>query len=329
MDNVLSQEETAALLQGIRDGSVETEAGARSTGVVRPYDFAERNTITRGELPGLDRIHERYARELRLSLSALLRRELDVVGFETRHAKLGDYLKTLHAPSSLNVVDVKPLAGRALVVLDPVLAYLAVDTFFGGPAKMPGAIPPRPFTAGEARVVELVRERVFAELKKAWQPVKQIDIALVASEWDPQCLDWGAPADALYVTRFQVRIGDGQGILELGMPATMIAPLREQLEGPVPGGPSLAREEWTAALTRQLRDAPVEISATLVEMKLSLRDVLALRPGDIIPTDIPETMTVVSGSAPLFRARFGASRGRNALRITERITPTRSPRNPT
>jgi flagellar motor switch protein FliM len=329
MDNVLSREETAALLQGIKDGSVETEAGARSSGVVRPYDFAERNTITRGDLPGLDRIHERYARELRVSLSTLLRRELDVVGFETRLAKLGDYVKTLHAPSSLNVVDVKPLAGRALVVLDPVFVYLAVDTFFGGPARMPGTIAPRPLTACETRIVELVRERVFAELKKAWQPVRQIDLALVASECDPQCLDWGTPGDALYVTRFQVRIGDSQGMLELAMPTAMIAPLREQLEGPTPGGQGVAREEWAAALGRQLRDAPVEVGATLVRMTLSLRDVVALRPGDVIPTDIAETITVVSGNAPLFRARFGASRGRNALRIIERINPAKASRNPT
>jgi flagellar motor switch protein FliM len=33
---------------------------------VRPYDFAERNSVVRGNLPGLERIHERFARELSL-----------------------------------------------------------------------------------------------------------------------------------------------------------------------------------------------------------------------------------------------------------------------
>src|SRR5262249_19122955 len=129
MDNVLSKEETAALLQGIQDGSVETGRGSGAASQARPYDFAERNSIVRGQLPGLERIHERFARELAASLGALLRRTIEVVPLETRESRLGDYLKSLAAPSSLSIFDARPLPGRALLVLDPLLIYLAVDSY--------------------------------------------------------------------------------------------------------------------------------------------------------------------------------------------------------
>jgi flagellar motor switch protein FliM len=329
MENVLSREETAALLQGISDGSVETGAGASSRGEVRPYDFAERNSIVRGHLPGLDRIHERFARELRGSLGALLRRAVDIVPLDLRAWKTADYLKSLHAPSSLTLFEARPLPGRALLALDPLLIYLAVDSFFGGPARKPTTIAPRSLTAGEQRVVELVRERAFAELRKAWSSVKAIDIATAASESDPQFLEMGAGSDTIYVARFEVKIAESSGALHVALPAQLIEPVREQLDAGTAGGPATSHEQWSAALARQLGDAPIELSSTLVRVSLTLRELLSLKPGDIIPTELSETVNVVSGDAPLFRARFGAARGANALRIIERITPGKSPRNPT
>jgi flagellar motor switch protein FliM len=320
MDNVLSKEETAALLQGIQDGSVETGRGSPAASQARPYDFAERNSIVRGQLPGLERIHERFARELAASLSALLRRTIEVVPLETRESRLGDYLKSLAAPSSLNVFDARPLPGRALLVLDPLLVYLAVDTYFGGPARAPATVAPHALTAGELRVIELLRERTFAELRKAWTPVKAIEPTLAGSESDPQFLEFGAPGDALLIARFEVRFGDSAGILHFAFPNALIESVREQLEAPQAGAPA-RRADWPAAIAQQLSDAPVEVRASLVKLTLTLRDLLALKPGDIIPTDLPETITVASGGTPLFRARFGASRGYNALRIIERITP--------
>jgi flagellar motor switch protein FliM len=330
MDNILSKEETAALLQGIENGSVETERGAGAPGQVRPYDFAERNSIVRGNLPGLEKINERFARELSASLSALLKREVEVTPLTMREAKAGEYVRSLQAPSSLNLFEARPLPGRALLALDPVLVYLAVDSYFGGPARAPATIAPRALTAGELRIIELLRERAFAELRKAWTPVKPIDIALTGSESDPQFLNFGADADPVLIARFEVKLGQGTGALHVALPSAFIDPVREQLDTGSQGGPAAASQsEWSAALARQLANAPIELRSALVRLPLKLGELLALKPGDVIPTDLQDTITVVSGGTPLFRARFGASRGFNALRITERITPGKALRNPT
>ncbi len=330
MDNVLSKEETAALLQGIENGSVETERGAGAPGQVRPYDFAERNSIERGNMPGLEKANERFARELSASLSALLRREVEVGPLELRETKIGEYVRTLQSPSSLSLFEARPLPGRALLALDPVLVYLAVDSYFGGPARVPATITPRALTAGELRVIELIRERAFAELRKAWTPIKTVDIALAGSESDPQFLNFGADADHVLIARFEVKLGQGSGALHIAMPSSFIEPVREQLDMGAQGSPAAASQnEWPAALARQLANAPIELRSALVRLPLKLGELLALKPGDIIPTELQDTITVVSGGTPLFRARFGASRGFNALRITERITPGKISRNPT
>jgi flagellar motor switch protein FliM len=40
-----------------------------------------------------------------------------------------------------------------------------------------------------------------------------------------------------------------------------------------------------------------------------------LTPGDIIPIEAPQHVTLLAGEVPLYRGRFGVSQGRNALKI--------------
>ena len=41
---------------------------------------------------------------------------------------------------------------------------------------------------------------------------------------------------------------------------------------------------------------------------------LHLRPGDVIPVQLPELVTVYAEDVPVFRGRYGQSNGRNAIR---------------
>lgn len=56
--DLLSQDEIDALLHGVDDGDVETEAPAEeSEAGTRPYDFANQERIVRGRMPTLEMIN--------------------------------------------------------------------------------------------------------------------------------------------------------------------------------------------------------------------------------------------------------------------------------
>ena len=133
--------------------------------------------------------------------------------------------------------------------------------------------------------------------------------------------------ESAIVARFEVKFGDFAGVLHVVLPAGLIEPVRQQLDAGAHDAPAARQPEWSAALSKQLGDARLELRAALVQMTLTLRELRALKPGDVIPADLQEAITVSSGGAPLFRARFGASRGYNALRIIERINPAKASRN--
>jgi flagellar motor switch protein FliM len=55
----------------------------------------------------------------------------------------------------------------------------------------------------------------------------------------------------------------------------------------------------------------------MVEAELSLRDILQLKPGDVVAVDLPGEVSVQVEGTPLFRGAFGVARGRNSIKVTQ------------
>jgi flagellar motor switch protein FliM len=99
------------------------------------------------------------------------------------------------------------------------------------------------------------------------------------------------------------------------LPETLLAPVREALAAE--GGQTVLRKQdaWAPVLTTALQDAEVDTRAILAQARISLRDLVRLSPGDIIPIEAPQQVTLFAGDVPLYLGRFGVSQGRNALKI--------------
>jgi flagellar motor switch protein FliM len=73
-----------------------------------------------------------------------------------------------------------------------------------------------------------------------------------------------------------------------------------------------------------MKQAGVGLRSTLVETTLSLRDINALRAGDVIPIDIPELVTLEAEDTPVFRGKFGIHNGSRAVKILHKVVPDQS-----
>jgi len=63
----------------------------------------------------------------------------------------------------------------------------------------------------------------------------------------------------------------------------------------------------------------VELSSTLTETEITLREVLNLKAGDVIPIDVPGAVTLRAENIPVFRGRFGVAQGNCAIKISDRV----------
>lgn len=313
MQDLLSQDEIDALLHGVDDGEIDTEGDFDPTGV-RPYDLTSQDRIVRGRMPTLEMINERFARYTRISMFNLLRRTADVSVGGIQIQKFGEYVHTLYVPTSLNMVKFRPLRGTALVILDAKLVFKLVDNFFGGDGRH-AKIEGREFTPTELRVVQMVLEQAFVDLREAWKAVKSIDFEYINSEVNPSMANIVSPSEVVVVSTFHVELDGGGGELHITMPYSMVEPIREILDAGLQSDTDERDERWVRALREDVMAAEVDLECDIVRREVTLRDIVDLRPGDVIPIQMPESSLLTANGVPMFRVVLGRSKENLALKV--------------
>ena len=317
VQDLLSQDEIDALLHGVDDGLVQTDIAAEP-GTVKSYDLTSQDRIVRGRMPTLEMINERFARYTRISMFNLLRRSADVAVGGVQVMKFGEYVHSLYVPTSLNLVKIKPLRGTALFILDAKLVFKLVDNFFGGDGRH-AKIEGREFTPTELRVVRMVLEQAFVDLKEAWQAIMEVNFEYINSEVNPAMANIVGPSEAVVVSTFHIELDGGGGDLHVTMPYSMIEPVREMLDAGFQSDLDDQDERWVNALRQDVLDVDVPIGATVARRQLRLRDILNMQPGDIIPVDMPEEMIMRANGVPAFKVKMGSHKGNLALQVIEPI----------
>lgn len=320
VNDLLSQEEIDALLHGVGSGDVDTEGDDDLfDGSARNFDFASQDRIVRGRLPTLEMINERFARYFRISLFNMLRRAAEISVGGVQMLKFSEYVHSLFVPTSLNLTKINPLRGTSLFVIDPKLVFIIVDNFFGGVGKFHTKIEGREFTPTELRVVQMMLNKVYINLKKAWEPVMPVDFEYINSEVNPQFANIVSPTEVVVVSSFRIDLEGGGGDLHVTMPYSMVEPIRDQLDAGVQSDRTEIDERWTLSLREEMKEAKIGMTCNLVETELSLRDVVNMKVGDVIPIELPEQLNLCVESVPAFKARFGISKGMCAVKVDERI----------
>ncbi len=322
MNDLLSQDEIDALLHGVNGGDVETETSEEvPEGEITGYDFTSQDRIVRGRMPTLEMINERFARYFRISLFNMLRRASEISVSGVQMLKFAEYVHSLFVPTSLNLVRIPPLRGTSLFVLEPKLVFALVDNFFGGGGRFHTKIEGREFTPTELRVIQMVLEVAFEDLMQAWKPVLEVRFDYQSSEVNPHFANIVSPTEVVVVNTFRIELEGGGGDMHVTMPYSMVEPIRELLDAGVQSDRSDRDERWTRTIREEMKEARVDLSTTLVETSLSLREVNELKAGDVIPVDLPELVTIEAEETPVFRGKFGIHNGSRAIKIVSKIIP--------
>ena len=302
----ISEEEVSALL----------EKNAADTS--RPYDLTAQR-INRTQLPLLEAVSKSFAERSGASLSALLGRDATMQFTSLESAKGADLQAALPVPSSLAVVRLKPLPGFAFVSVEPGLLMTLLDGFFGGSGRATTDAQAAIAPAAQRFLTMMVRS--FApDMAAAWAPVMPVELELVRQETNPRLVQLGAPNEALLVLKFTVEFGARSGNIEWLLPEALLAPVREVLAADGGQTPLRKQDAWAPVLTTALQGAELDTRAILAEAQISLRELVRLSPGDIIPIEMPQQVTLFAGDVPLYRGRFGISQGRNALKILSGVS---------
>lgn len=316
--DLLSQDEIDALLHGVDEGAVETETDEPADpSLAIGYDFASQDRIVRGRLPTLEMINERFARYFRTNLFNMLRRTADISASSIQMLKFSEFVHSLFVPTSLNIIKVAPLRGQALVVIDPKLVFTIVDTYFGGTGRFHTKIEGRDFTPTELRVVRMILDMAFDDLKEAWKPVLPVEYSYLSSEVNPQFANIVSPSEVVVVTTFNVDLESGGGDFHLCMPYSMLEPIRDLLDAGVQSDQGERDERWEIAMREEILGAEIELVTLLTETRLTLGELGHMEVGDVIPIKIPDVLEVKAAGLSVFEGKLGTSNQHYALQVTK------------
>lgn len=319
MTDLLSQDEIDALLHGVDDvDEVEDELDQDPNDVVH-FDFSSQDRIVRGRMPTLELINERFARHMRISLFNMLRKTDEVSINGVQMMKFGEYQNTLYVPTSLNMVRFRPLKGTALITMEARLVFILVENFFGGDGRFHAKIEGREFTPTERRIIQLLMKTVFEDYKEAWSPVMGVEFEYLDSEVNPSMANIVSPTEVIVVSSFHIEVDGGGGDFHVVMPYSMVEPIRELLDAGVQSDKMETDVRWSSALREEIMDVPVNFRVNLLEKDVSLRDLMELQAGDIIPIDMPENATMFVEELPTFRVKMGRTGEKVAVQISEKI----------
>ncbi|HAN99894.1 MAG TPA: flagellar motor switch protein FliM [Planctomycetaceae bacterium] len=330
-EEVLSQDEVESLLQAMEtaapkptrrgsDGeSPDVPARLRTREKITPYDFKRPERVGKEQMRALQTLHEGFSRNFAASLSGLIRAMVEVKLTSVDQLTYSEFVFSLENPTCFNVLRASPLEGNIILDINPAVVYPILDRLLGG---RDGSTPlRRPLTEIELRLVSRVTNLFIAEMRRAWENVMSLDIAIERVESNPQLVSIVPPNEVIVLISFELTIGQLRGMMNLCIPYNAIERISSRLTANTwqSYGKRTATETTRGRITQQIRRSPLEVSVTLAESRITTSELIGLRVGDVITTDhdIRQPLDVIVEGRLKYRARPGAVKGRKAIRIEE------------
>lgn len=329
-EQVLTEDEKNALLEGVASGAVKVQTGRGAKyASVRPFDIEARARIVSNSYPRLQSVNQRFAERLSGHAQGLLQAEPDIRPVEAGLRTFGELCAGLGDPAAAILFEAPPLKGQGLVVLRAELVGQLVEAFFGGPGDTSsGSKESSTFSTGELSVANLFCNLVLENVQEAWQPLVAFAPAALKTETSLEHVDLGSDDDTVIDTAFEVRLNgqEGHGRFHIVWPREMVATLLPAFDGQRRERDAAVDARWAQVIVRRLADVPMKITTRVGHVRLALGDVIGLAPGDVIPIGSPASATVLANNVPIINGRFGIFDGRNAVEAGEWLsTPNPAP----
>lgn len=313
--DILTGEESEAL----RDSAAADDAAPKADADgVRRLDADYWDRVFKDRAPALESIAERMVSRFKLTGRSYFRQSIKVTTDPARIVRWGGYIRKLEIPASLHEIEIRPLGLRGVVCLNAEFVFVLVDLFFGGDGLAERPSDTAEFTPMEARLAQRFVNALIADMQESWQPLVDLQFAVSRSESNPLFLSVAADSDSLSITTFTFHFGEKQFNLDIALPSVLIEPMQFVKQDKSQNANAKSKG-WHSRIKEDVKEAKVTLRAVLAQTEVSLRDLTRARPGDVIPIEAPQTVTLMAGNQPVIEGSFGVIRERNAVQVTRQI----------
>ncbi|MDF2928220.1 flagellar motor switch protein FliM [Anaerospora sp.] len=319
---VLSQAEIDDLLSALSTGVVSAEEirSEQKQKKIKIYDFKRPDKFSKDQIRTLYMLHENFARLLNTYLSAHLRTLVHINVASVDQLTYEEFIRSLPNPSVINVFQMRPLKGNAILEINPNIVFSIIDRLFGGPGLPPAK--PRPLTDIEEAITRRVINKALESLQEAWKQVVAIEPRADVIETNPQFTQIVPPNDMVVIITLQTKIGQAEGLINICIPYLVLEPIMSKLTTTFWVASAIAKQssqENVAALQRKLERAPIPVVVEMGRVTVTVQELLELAVGDVmqLETKVEDDLNIIIGSKEKFRCKPGLAGHKLAIQITE------------
>ena len=273
-------------------------------------------------LPGVVFAFEQFALNIPAAAGSLLKLEsaptLEAIRSESLFTSLGESQGKL-----ASVLHSATLDARLMLIFDPKIAESLVATVFGDESGSLGERSPRAPTTIELHLVAELARRLAGALEAAFDGFAGLELRLERLEKLADTYALGRRDGPAVEARLTLESRVGPLALVVLAPQAALVPLRKQL-ATEPGAESGGGDpRWARQLEQGVARARVAVSAVLDELPMSLGDIAALSPGQVLTlhgSGMGRVRLECEGRE-MFWCKLGQGDGRYSLEIEAAVEP--------
>jgi flagellar motor switch protein FliM len=285
---------------------------------VREVDFARPTKFTPDQQRRIARGHDSFCRAVSTLLSAEVRTavELEVVNVDqqTWSSAVGE----IPQPSLLAVIGTSH-GTRLLLSVERWAAVLMIERLLGGVVGAKSAA--SELTEIEVALARRILGTLVDQLTRTWEELLSTTLELSGLETQQAGVQLASSSEPTLVVAIEGRIEEETTSLRLLLPYRAIEPALEALGGGQYGDHGYAEVDVQAeeSVRLALRTVEVELRAEIGSCELTVDEVLALAPGDVLRLGPASGGTLYADNVAIHRTKPGRSGTRRAVEILERI----------
>lgn len=305
MSDILSQSEVDSLLAAL-------DLHGSSSGDYPPHAAqkpSRQHGLSAGQVQQLRDLQQKFVAELAAGLRDLLALEVEVMPGDVDRLTWGESASGVDGPTCLATLSDGTPGSAFVVELESPIALSIVDRLLGGQGGGGAALPRRPLTDIELRLLSRIAELAGAVLLGAADGIRESPPRVTQVERDPQRVRFVPPETLITQIGFEILLERAAGFLTIRCPATVLE--RVSGKSPAESGDDRVDEAHVRV------DPAARLVVQLASTRLSPGDVANLEVGDVIVTDCDSArpVTVFLDGTPRFAGSAGVLGERKAVRL--------------
>ena len=304
----------AAGQQARRPDEAEGVAGRRPRWL-RTVDFSRPTKFTTDQERRLTRAIEAYCRTASTRMSGE-RVPIELEMLDCSQHTWTNASAQVPGGSVIGQVDLEELGTHIVLTAEQSMLLGAVEALLGGSAER--APKERKLTDIDLILIKRVFEGLTEALSGIFADNAGVAVKLKAIDASGEIAWLEQPSEPTLALTMEARLGRASTTMVLLLPYSSVEPILGRFTGRDDGGDHHRDAASAGAVRAGVARVDVTVRAEVADRRMPIRDVLALRPGDVVKLGAPagSEVTLFAEDVPVHLGRPGRSGTRRAVQVT-------------